>query len=99
MTQTAASPASTGTNAVNVTVTESAGTEYVILRFNDDTDEWTEHGDHVAGTNPSQAIRKHLAQFPEKNPAGTFVAIPTRSFKPVTVKTETVTTLKLEEAL
>lgn len=76
---------------------ESAGTDYVILAKDGAT--WKQHRT-VTARSADQAIRDHLktAGGTPVNADGTYLAIPSRSFKPVTVKTETVTTLKLEEA-
>lgn len=68
-------------------------TEYVILRFNDETNEWAEHGDHIRATSSTAAIRKHVDE--RKADAGSFIAIPARSFKATDVKVETKTTIKL----
>jgi len=95
------SPTQTGVSApvIKPTITQDTanGTEYVIVTFNEDSDEWAEHGDHVKATSPAGAIRKHLGNFPG-HPGGTYIAIPARSWKPVKVTPQTVTTLKLEEA-
>lgn len=79
-------------------------TEYVVLEYHEPKrDEETGHVQTggtsraytKAGTyearSASDAIRKH-------GKPGTFVAVPSRSFQPVLVKAETVTTLKLENA-
>jgi hypothetical protein len=83
--QPAAAPAAGSKNATK--------TEYVILRFNDETNEWAEHGDHIRASSSSAAIRKHVDE--RKAEAGSFIAIPARSFKATGVKVETKTTIKL----
>jgi len=80
---------------VKVTVTESPGTEYLV--FKKAGDGW-DPVNTVTARSADQAVRDVAAKLADKDQAGTFVAIPSRSFKPVTVKKETVTTLKLEEA-
>lgn len=77
--------------------TASRTTEYVILKFNEGTDEWSEHGDRVKATNRDTAVRRHI-DGQEKVEAGTYVAVPAGSFQPVTVKAEVQTTIKLEAA-
>lgn len=72
-------------------------TAYVILRFNEATDEWSEYGDRVGSTSAQGAIRAHLTHR-ATDPTGTYVAVPARSWKPVTVQAVQTTTLKLEEA-
>lgn len=74
--------------------TQSRTTEYVILKFNSDTDEWSEHGDHVTATNRDTAVRKHVDSLAQKA-AGVYVAVPAGSFHPVTVTAEVQTTIKL----
>jgi hypothetical protein len=91
----------TSGGSVKVTVTESPGTEYVIL-------------ERIAGQDASSAIFTGWSEFARETArsaeaaikqalegnagGGTYVAISARSFKPFTVTPQTVTTLKLEEA-
>ena len=82
--------ASAGTAPVKATVSE--GTEYVILERSGTT--WSQVANVTART-AVLAIREAIAGDMS---GGTFVAIPERSWKPVMVTPETVTTLKLEEA-
>lgn len=76
------------------------GTEYVVLRLNPPatpTDEttWTVWDEEVQARSAETALRKAIGKDGD---GGTFVAVPARSWRPVKVKAETVTTLKLEEA-
>jgi hypothetical protein len=48
------------------------------------------------GRSANEAIRTRLNTL-EQAPAGKYVAVPARSWKPVTVTTETKTILKLEQ--
>jgi hypothetical protein len=80
----------TGEKVGTTATSTSAETEYVILS-KDDSGLWSDSGKPVKARSAEAAIRSVGAE-------GTYVAIPSRSFKPVTVKAEVVTTLKLEEA-
>jgi hypothetical protein len=99
MTATTATSAATGgtasANLTSVTLTDSPGTEYLV--FKKAGDGW-DPVNTITARSADQAIRDVAAKLAEKDQDGTFVAIPARSFKPVTVKKQTVTTLKLEEA-
>ena len=88
-------PAATGGNAP-VKATVSEGTEYVIIEASPADKSWKERGKVIA-TSAHAAIRSH-ADHPAAKDATTFIAIPARSWKPVKVTPQTVTTLKLEEA-
>lgn len=70
--------------------TDAPLTDYVILR-RDDNGFWKMYADSASARSADGAIRAIGKE-------GTFVAIPARSFKPVTVKAETKTVLKLGEA-
>jgi len=59
-------------------------TMYVVLELNESYGSWVDAGNIVAAVNAEAAVRK-VAKG-----AGSFVAIPTRSWKPLTVKVETV---------
>lgn len=59
-------------------------TNYTVLKYNPEGSAWTEIGDEDA-TSPARAIRA-LGETP-----GLYVAVPTRSFKPLTVKVEQTT--------
>jgi hypothetical protein len=91
MTQTATAPPTA--------VKDDHGTEYVIL-VRDDTPgtqgRWDRIGPDVVTA--EQAIRDLAAKRPPDKQTATFIAIPLRSWKPVKVTAQTVTTLKLEEA-
>lgn len=74
-------------------------TEYLVLRKSTADHSWKESGRYEARS-ASSAIRQHLEGSPSvegnasDREAGTFVAVPSRSFAPVTVKVETKTALK-----
>lgn len=75
-------------------------TEYVVLaKIEADTESDSGSGWYILGTgtvtarSANAAIRERLG-VAEGNPAGVFVAVPARSWKPVTVKVETKTALK-----
>jgi hypothetical protein len=72
-----------------------AGTEYVILERIAGSGDWSEVVRTHSRTSEG-AVRKYLDTADDRS--GTFVAIPARSWKPVTVRAQTVTTLKFEEA-
>jgi hypothetical protein len=75
-------------------------TEYVVLRSNSSPGSegrW-DRVNVITARSADQAVREVVGKLAEADQSGTFVAIPARSFKPVTVRTQTVTTLKLEEA-
>jgi hypothetical protein len=80
---------------VSLTTSEYVGTEYFV--FKKVGDGW-DPVNSITARSADQAIRDVAAKLAEKDQDGTFAAIPARSFKPVTVKKQTVTTLKLEEA-
>jgi hypothetical protein len=89
---TPASPDTPNTGKTN------AATSYVVLRLNDQTAEWAEPGDRVEAASAHDAIRKHAARTAAPMPASSsvYVAVPVRSWKPVTVRAEQTTVLKLE---
>ncbi len=57
---------------------------------------WAIENSNVPAPSAEAAIR--LACKTDDTPAGTYVAVPARSWKPVTVQAVQTTTLKLEEA-
>ena len=65
---------------------------YIVLRLADG--DWREHGPRQQARSAHAAIRQALDQ----EQSGTYVAIPARSFQPVTVTVQTQTVLKLQEA-
>lgn len=77
-------------------------TTYIVLRrarLTDATgtdDGWRVENSNVPAASAEAAIR--LACKTDSTPAGTYVAIPARSWKPVTVQAEQTTILKLESA-
>lgn len=68
-------------------------TSYLILRRNGAT--WMTITEK-SGRNAETAIREVVATLAEADQDGTFVAVPARSWKPVSVKPTTVTTLELK---
>jgi hypothetical protein len=74
-------------------------TEYVVFRKGSEDELWAESARYQARSSAS-AIRQHLEGAPSVDgkasgrEAGVFVAVPARSWKPVTVKVETKTQLK-----
>ncbi len=78
---------------------EQASARYVVLREQSEPDAtkqaWTVHGNVPA--NSAEAAIRLSCKLADK-PEGTYVAIPWRSWRPVTVKAETTTVLKIEDA-
>jgi hypothetical protein len=64
-------------------------TTYIVLH-QASHDTWTFH-DSAEASSADAALRKSIGE------PGTYVAVPARSWKPVTVTTETRTVLKLEQ--
>lgn len=64
-------------------------TDYVILRLIEESEgaigEWQQYAGLIEASSPARALR--IAN----HGTGTFVAVPKRSWKPLTVKTEQVT--------
>jgi hypothetical protein len=91
----------------SATLTEGPRASYVVLQLvtteeHDEatqrdgvTQSWRDIGS-VPARSAEAAIREVLAGDSEGS--GTYVAIPARSWKPVTVRAETTTTLRIEEA-
>lgn len=79
-----------------------AETAYIVLRHFEaegSQGRWDRIGaDTVAASSAEQAIRATVEGRTANDKSGTYVAIPARSFKPITVKAETTTVLKLESA-
>lgn len=85
-----------------------ADTTYIVLRYMDYGDgsterakwAWEQVGDAVNAANAQAAIRADLSGLLPGDPshAGTYVAVPVRSWKPVTVTAVQQTVLKIEEA-
>lgn len=78
-------------------MTEGKSTEYVVLRhnsarLNEAAAHWQEDG-RATATSAKEAIKQVVG-----DKGGTFVAIPARSFQPVTVTIEQKATLKFGEA-
>jgi hypothetical protein len=69
--------------------------DYLVLQSIDPnaTGDWREYARREANSG-EQAIRQVLAQHPVDK--GAFVAVPARSWKPVTVRTETTTVIRLD---
>jgi hypothetical protein len=73
--------------------TRMADTTYIVLRAIDGPEgDWLEYAKRDASS-ADAAIRKALETHPAD---GRFVAVPARSWKPVTVRTETTTTIRLD---
>jgi len=70
---------------------KQAMTEYLVL--SKEAAYWTEQK-KIAAASATAAIRAYLA-VDNPDPDGTYVAVPARSWKPVTVKTETQKKLTL----
>ena len=70
----------------------SASTSYVVLRRDVEGGRWSEVAT-VDASNATTAIR-HIAA--KDAATAVYVAVPTRSWRPVTVKVETQTVLKLD---
>jgi hypothetical protein len=70
-------------------------TTYIVLRATADETGW-EYISKVANVGSAEAALR-AAINTENGQAGTYVAVPKRSWKPVTVTTETRTVLKLEQ--
>lgn len=88
-----AAPAETATSPQSV----KADTTYVVLVLNKEPagDVWVESGSQAA-RDAKTAIRQYVDGLTEKD--GTFVAVPTSSWKPVAVTTKTTTTLVIGDA-
>lgn len=88
----------TNTNAES-TLRAVPATTYVVLKASASASgSWAHIGpDTVRANSAADAIRKTLATRPD-DAAGRFVAVPARSWKPVTVRAETQTVLRLEDA-
>ena len=75
--------------------TAASPTEYMVLRLGEQPGSWTTIGD-VEARNSTEAIRRTVSKLAPDDRAGVFVAVPVRSWKPVTVRAEVQTRLKLE---
>ncbi|HVS85640.1 MAG TPA: hypothetical protein VHD91_08405 [Gaiellaceae bacterium] len=71
-----------------------AETEYVILRQPDPADDYVLVAEGILGHSAEHVLRQHASK-PEVDVAGTFVAIPTRSWRPQTIAVETTRTVKI----
>lgn len=74
-----------------------AATEYVILMQNRNSEGWQVMSSSEAARDAGTAVRE-WAEGTEAPDGATFVAVPTRHWKPRRVKAETVTTLTIEDA-
>lgn len=70
-------------------------TSYKILRANGLA--WIEV-QSVTATSTTAAVRACVSKLAEKDQAGTFVAVPARSWRPVTVQPQTSIRLELTQA-
>jgi hypothetical protein len=66
-------------------------TTYIVLRRDNEGLLWRVVDSHLDAASTDAALRKAVHEN------GVYVAVPERSFKPVTVTTETKTVLKLEQ--
>lgn len=83
--------------------TARSKTEYVVLkRSNSGTSMWEIASKSVTANNSDQAVRAHAetiaADQTTHDGAGTYIAIPARSWQPVTVKIDTKTVLTISDA-
>lgn len=79
--------------------TSSTSTYVVLRRISDtDTDEQAYAVVHpgVTASSAENAIRHVAGRITPDNAADTFVAVPSRSWKPVTVRAETTTVIKFD---
>lgn len=86
---------SEGAQAAAAPATPAAGkkqTEYLVLALGDEGGHWLEKK-KVKARSPRAAVSAIMAELGPTAQGGTFVAVPTRSWEPVTVKTETQTKL------
>ena len=65
-------------------------TNYIVLRQDTPDGIWHENGPPVESVSAEAAIRKAVGEV-----SGTYVAIPVRSFSPITVTVETKKVVKL----
>lgn len=72
---------------------KAKGTEYQVFFRDADNKGWYPHA-LVDAANSADAIKKSLSG----GQAGTFAAVPARSWKPVTVHVETTSRMRLESA-
>lgn len=74
----------------------SEPTSYIVLgRF--ETGGWMQIGEAQPATSAEGAIRAVAAKLKPEAQAGTYVAVPQRSWKPVQVRAEQTIVLKLEQ--
>lgn len=76
-------------------VPAAAPTSYIVLRLKGDA--WA-FVDGVSARDSNAAIKAAVTALPADQQTGKFVAIPARSFQPVSVAPKVTTTLELEEA-
>lgn len=73
-----------------------SATEYVILAA-DPEGHWEDVGGNETAGSSGAALRQAIAKMEEGlDPSGTYIAVPTRSFRPVTVTVERQTRVKFE---
>lgn len=75
---------------------KTAAKGYIVLRRTPNTD-WETVGATQIVASGVLAIRAVVAKLPEADQAGTFVAVPARSWVPVSVSAKVTTTVVLEE--
>ena len=82
----------------SIKATVSEGTEYVVLS-RIDGGKWEELTGRITARGNEAAVRAYLDATKESpNNTVEYVAVPVRSWTPLKVRVQTVTTLKLEEA-
>ena len=85
----------------NTDKTVASPTEYVLLHRQAgiiNEADWQVVTESVSARSATEAIRHTVALLAPDDQAGVFVAVPARSWKPVTVHAEVQTRLKLESA-
>lgn len=73
-------------------------TSYVLLALNESTGEWLVTNESVSAKSGEAAIKLHAENTKTGSPDGTYVAVPSRSWRLFTIATKTTTTLVIGEA-
>lgn len=76
----------------------AAKTEYLVLKREELLDGTWKIVQSVFSSSANGAVRACVSRLAEKDQASTFVAVPARSWKPVTVQPQTTIRLELTEA-
>lgn len=77
--------------------TAKDATSYVLLVLSESTGEWMVTNDSVTAKSAEAAIRLHAENTTPGSPDGTYIAVPARSWRPITIQTKTTTTLVFGE--